>query len=113
MTLTWNASAPSVSPAAKTVGYCLYRSKKHDVARKDPQCNFCEQVNSRAIAGTGCVDDLVENGETYYYVVKAINAGKETSLYSNEATARIPPKKGSARSDADSYPLCRTPNIPE
>jgi hypothetical protein len=113
VTLTWNASAPSVNPAAKTVGYCLYRSKKKDVARKDPHCRFCERVNSRAIAGTGCVDDLVENGETYYYVVKAINAGKETSLFSNEATAKIPSEKGSGRSDADSYPLCRTPDSSE
>jgi hypothetical protein len=113
VTLTWNASAPSGNPAAKTVGYCLYRSKRKDVARKDPQCKFCERVNFRAIAGTGCVDNLVENGETYYYVVKAINAGNETSLYSNEATAKIPSKKGSISSDADFYPPCRTPNSPE
>lgn len=114
VTVTWNASAPTVNPEGKTVGYCLYRSKKKDIAKKDPKCKFCEQVNARAINVTACVDDLVENGEKYYYIARAVNAKGEPSIFSNEAPAKIPVDRGSGRpAAADSYPLCRATPGPE
>jgi hypothetical protein len=106
VTLSWNAS-PSVNSENQTVGYCIYRSKKRDAAKHNPTCNDCEQVNLTAIAGTQCIDDLVEDGATYYYVVTAINArGKPTSP-SNETPAQIPPNKESSSLPKPSFPSCR------
>jgi hypothetical protein len=74
VSLSWNASAPSGNSESKAVGCCLYRSQKENLAKqsfKKPNawCSDCERINSVAIAGTGCVDDLVEDGATYYYIV--------------------------------------------
>jgi hypothetical protein len=106
--LTWNASAPSVHPEDNTIGYCLYRSKNEDVSKKTPTCSDCEQINPVPVAGTGCVDDLVQDGVLYYYVVTAINAKGKSSSSSNETPAPIPANKPSVASGAaGSYPLCR------
>lgn len=108
VTLRWNASASSVNLESKAVGYCLYRSKKQNAAKQNATCSDCQQINTIAIAGTGCVDDLVEDGATYYYVVTAINAKGRTSSSSNETPAQIVPNKGSVNSvSVGSYPLCR------
>jgi len=110
--LKWNAS-DSADSRRKAVGYCLYRSKKENVAKQalsnpNTRCGDCEQINSVAIPGTSCVDDLVEDNATYYYVVTAINALGNTSSSSQEALARIPPNKRSATSvSGGSYPFCR------
>jgi hypothetical protein len=112
-TLTWNASAPSVNSENNAVGYCLYRSRtqnaaKQYVVKQISKCSDCEQVNSIALAGTGCVDDLVQDGATYYYVVIAVNAKGEPSSPSNETPAQIPPNKQSVSSPSvGSYPFCR------
>lgn len=98
---------------SKAVGYCLYRSKKENVAKQsftkpNAKCSDCEQINPIAFAGTGCVDHLVEDGTIYHYVVTAIDAQGNTSSSSNEAYAQIPPTKESADSvPAGFYPLCR------
>ena len=111
--LKWNASTASADSKSKAVGYCLYRSKMENIAKqalsnRNARCGGCEQINSVAIASTACVDDLVEDNATYHYVVTAINALGNTSSSSQEALARIPPKKQSASSvSASSYPLCR------
>lgn len=110
VTLTWNASIPSANPESKAVGYCLYRSKNRNAAKKNPTCTTCEQVNSIPVAGTGCIDDLVEDGAAYYYVVTAINATEKISASSNETPAQIPLNKQATNSAAaGSYPLCRAP----
>jgi hypothetical protein len=108
VTLSWNASPPSPDPERKAVGYCLYRSGKQNAAKQNPTCSDCEQINSIPIAGIGCIDDLVKDGATYYYVVTAINARGRTSSASNETTAQIPPTKRANDSvSLASYPLCR------
>jgi hypothetical protein len=109
VTLSWNESVFSPDhPERKAVGYCLYRSTKQNAAKLEPTCRDCEQINKIAIAGTGCVDDLVKDGETYYYVVTAISAGRRTSSSSNETPARIPPtKEPNSSVTVRSYPLCR------
>lgn len=108
VTLSWRASAVSTSPGSQVVGYCLYRSKTQNAAKKNPTCSNCEQVNSVAFPGTGCVDDLVKDGATYYYVVTAANAQGKISSSSNEALAQIPATKERAKTVvADPYPLCR------
>ena len=111
VTLSWNASSPSSDPEKKAVGYCLYRSDKQNAAKQNSTCSDCEQINSIPIAGTGCVDDLVKDGATYYYVVTAINARGRTSPSSNEILVQIPPaKEATASVTVPSYPLCRASN---
>ncbi len=106
--LTWNASVPGPGPDGKAVGYCLYRSQKQNAAKQNPTCSDCEQVNPTPVVVTGCVDDLVLDNATYYYVVTAINSNKRISSSSNETPAPIPPGTQSVKpAPATSYPLCR------
>jgi hypothetical protein len=106
--LSWNASAPSPHPEDNAVGYCLYRSKKQKVAKKNATCSDCEQINFIPVVGTACVDDLVQDGALYYYVVTAINAKGIPSSSSNETPAQIPASQQSANSTSGaSSPFCR------
>jgi hypothetical protein len=108
VTLTWNASIPSSNVDSKAVGYCLYRSTTLNAAKQNPTCSNCEQINSIPIPGTGCVDDLVEDGAAYYYVVTAINANQKISSSSNETRAQIPLSIQAPMSGpASPYPRCR------
>jgi hypothetical protein len=109
--LTWNASAPSTDPTRQAVGYCLYRTSTPNIAKQDPKCTTCEQINRKPISGTACVDDLVQDGARYYYVATAINGNEEPSSLSNDTLAEIPSTtqvKGSVA--AASYPRCRADN---
>jgi hypothetical protein len=106
--LSWKASAPSPDPERNPVGYCLYRSKKQHSAKRNPTCSDCEQINPTPVVGTGCVDDLVLDDATYYYVVIAITANRKISSAWSETLAQIPSGKKSAKPvPANSYPLCR------
>ena len=107
--LTWNASTSSGQLGASTIGYCLYRSQKKGNAKKFPKCPDCEQVNLRPVLSARCVDDLVRDQTTYYYVAIAINSGNVISSTTNEAVAKIPVagQQNAAPPDATSYPLCR------
>lgn len=111
VTLSWKASLPSPAhPEDNAVGYCLYRSPKKHVAKKNARCSDCEQVNSVPVVGTACVDDLVADGATYYYVSTAINSRGTLSTSSNEVPVSIPSSKQSTGpASAASYPLCRQP----
>jgi len=107
VTLSWNANPPSTKPESQAVGYCLYRSRKQNAAKKNPLCADCEQVNSAAIAGTGCVDDLVQDDTIYYYVVTAANSKGAISASSNEAKAPVRDAQSAKPAAPSSYPLCR------
>ncbi len=108
VTLTWKASAPSNDSLGAAVGYCLYRSKTRQAAKKNPVCKHCEQVNRVPIASIGCVDDLVADSARYYYVVTAINLKGTLSAPSNEIPVTIPPANQSAApARPNSLPLCR------
>lgn len=117
VTLSWNASTSSANPESKAVGYCLYRSQTQNAAKQsftkpNGRCTVCEQINPVAIAATGCVDDLVEDGTTYYYVVTAINANRIISSSSSEARAQILPETERAKpASVNSYPLCRATSV--
>jgi len=65
-------------------------------------------VNNIPFPGTSCVDDLVVNDKTYYYVVRAISGQGVTSIVSNEAPAKIP-KQSNPSASAALAPLCRVP----
>jgi hypothetical protein len=108
ITLSWQRSASSGKPDSQAVGYCLYRSKEQNAAKQNATCSHCEQINSMPLGDTACVDDLVEDGATYYYVVAAIDGKGRISYPSNEILAHVPSTKKSTN-PADSYPLCRGP----
>jgi len=88
--LAWNASAPAPKAEGNAAGYCLYRSHTEHAAKQNPPCRDCEQVNTVPITGTRCIDDLVNDGEVYYYVLLAVNSQGKPSDWSNEASANIP-----------------------
>ena len=103
MILSWKASSPADSKHDDAKGYCVYRGVKH----KDPSP---ELVNPIPFPGTSCMDDLVNNDEKYYYVVRAISAKGVTSIVSNEVPIAIPTSKGSNPPvPGVSTPLCREP----
>jgi fibronectin type 3 domain-containing protein len=91
------------------VGYCLYRSKKKNAEKQNSTCSDCEQINSQPIIETRCLDNLVEDGTTYYYVVTSTNAKGKISSSSNEIPVQVPLNTDPLKSDSPgSYPLCRT-----
>lgn len=113
VTLSWNASAVASGQGNNVVGYCLYRSKKPDAAKKNPTCSSCEQVNLVPVAGISCVDDLVEDSATYYYVVTAINLAGKISPASNQTTVPIPPGNLVKPAPAGlTPPSCRNTPVP-
>jgi len=99
--LSWRASAPADPKHAAAAGYCIYRGVK----QKDLSPVL---VNNIPFPGTSCVDDLVVNDKTYYYVVRAISGQGVTSIVSNEAPAKIP-KQSNPSASAALAPLCRVP----
>jgi len=101
--LSWRASAPADSKHADAVGYCVYRGNQ----RKDPRPVL---INAAPFSGTSCMDDVVESGKKYYYVVRAISAKGVTSIISNAAPAPIPTRERTeAELPGKSAPLCREP----
>lgn len=110
--LTWKASLSASGSEPKALGYCLYRTqtaaKAKDCPTKYPKC---EQVNAVPVRGTRCVDELVKDNTTYYYVAIGINSGNAISTTSEEAIAEVPAagKLNPPPPGADSYPACRVP----
>ena len=75
--LSWTAStSPNV------MGYNIYRGN----ASGGPY----SKINPALDPNTAYTDNSVSDGQTYYYVVTAVNSDSEESAYSNEAKAVIP-----------------------
>ena len=74
--LAWDASSGSI------VGYYIYRSSK-------PSGPYA-RVNSSSTPSLSYSDSSVSNGQTYYYVVTAVNSSNIESTDSNTASATIP-----------------------
>ena len=75
-TLTWTASTSSV------VGYNVYRA----TVSGGPYT----MINTALEAATSYTDLNVQAGQTYYYVVTAVNSSGVESAYSSQVTATIP-----------------------
>ncbi len=75
--LTWNAST-----SGSVVGYNVYRG----TGSGGPYA----QINSALDATTSDTDSAVQGGQTYYYVVTAVDSTGGESSYSNEVQAVIP-----------------------
>jgi fibronectin type 3 domain-containing protein len=76
VSLSWKPSTSSV------VGYNLYRRGTLGVVK----------LNSQLVTGTSYVDRSVLAGQTYFYLIKAVNAKGTESTASNEIRADIPSK---------------------
>jgi hypothetical protein len=77
VSLSWAASAsPNVA------GYSVYRG----TVSSGPYT----KLNPSLATGTSYVDGAVQAGRTYFYVVTAVDAGNNVSVYSNEAQAVVP-----------------------
>jgi hypothetical protein len=74
--LNWNASS------SKVVGYNVYRGSRSG----GPYAKINRSVDS----GTRFTDTSVAPGQTYYYVVAAVNTSGKQSKYSNQAQVEIP-----------------------
>jgi hypothetical protein len=112
--LRWNANPPSSNPSIAAAGYCLYRIPKQDLHKRDKDCTLCEQVNQKAINGTACVDDVVQDGTTYIYAARAVNKYGQPSGLSNDTLAPIPSSSEvKVPIVPNSHPRCRQDNQPQ
>jgi hypothetical protein len=73
--LSWNASTSQV------VGYNIYRGSQSG----GPYA----MINPVLQASTTYVDNSVQGGQTYYYVVTSVDSGSHESTFSNEAQAAV------------------------
>jgi len=76
VSLTWGAS-PSV-----VVGYYVYRGTQSG--------GPYTKLNSPSLADLTYSDGAVQAGQTYFYVVSAVDSNAVESGYSNEVSAAIP-----------------------
>jgi fibronectin type 3 domain-containing protein len=74
--LSWNASTSTVA------GYNVYRG----IVASGPYT----QINSALDTMTGDTDSTVQGGQTYYYVVTAVDSTGAESSYSNQTQAVVP-----------------------
>jgi hypothetical protein len=101
--LSWNASLPTPNAANDPVqGYCVYRSTKKKATLTDKI-----RVSAGPVAGTSCIDDTPQDGQTYYYSLIAVSSKSRTSIFSEEIRAKIPSTKRSTPLPSSSLPLCR------
>jgi hypothetical protein len=100
--LKWKASRGADAKHADAVGYCIYRGPK-------PNAPPTELVNQLPLPETQCIDDSVENGKQYYYVVRAISArGVMSDGSKPPVPANIPRTPPHSLQTADApIPLCR------
>jgi fibronectin type 3 domain-containing protein len=75
VTLAWTESST-------VIGYNVYRGP----VSGGPYT----KINSSLDASTTFTDTTVQAGQTYYWVVTAVNSSNVESTYSNEAAATIP-----------------------
>jgi hypothetical protein len=76
--LSWTASTSS-----GVVGYNVYRGTTSGGENSTP-------LNSAPITGTTFTDSIVTAGQTYYYVITAVNASDTQSADSSEISATVP-----------------------
>jgi hypothetical protein len=76
-TLTWIASTTST-----VVGYNIYRGGQSG--------GPYTKLNTSPVAATTYVDATVQAGQTYFWVVTAVDSSGTESVFSNEVTATVP-----------------------
>jgi Abnormal spindle-like microcephaly-assoc'd, ASPM-SPD-2-Hydin len=76
--LSWTASTTST-----VVGYNVYRG----TISGGP---YAVKLNSTVVPATAYTDTAVQAGQTYFYVVTAVDSSGAESVYSNQASALVP-----------------------
>jgi hypothetical protein len=76
VSLAWNASLSQI------VGYYVYRTTTSG--------SYGQPLNSTPQAGLTYNDFAVQSGQTYYYVITAVDSSSKQSAFSNEAVAVVP-----------------------
>ncbi len=76
VTLSWTESSTSVT------GYNVYRSTQSGTGYTE--------INLSLVPSQSYVDTTVSAGQTYYYVVTAVNASGQQSAYSAQVSAPVP-----------------------
>lgn len=71
-----------IDSASPVIGYNVYRA----TASGGPYT----VLNSALVSQTQYQDSSVQSGQTYYYVVTAVDSNEVESMYSNQASATIP-----------------------
>jgi hypothetical protein len=71
-----------IDSTSPVIGYNVYRG----TATGGPYT----VLNSSLVTATQFQDSNVESGQTYYYVVTAVDSNEVESMYSNQASATIP-----------------------
>jgi hypothetical protein len=77
VSLAWTASTSTVS------GYNVYRGTT-------PSGPYPAKLNSSLVGSVQFTDTTVTSGQTFYYVVTAVDSSNVESTFSNQATAIIP-----------------------
>ncbi len=77
ITLAWDANSES-----NLTGYNVYRSQSAGA--------FTSPLNPSLVSGTSMIDPTVQTGNTYYYVVKAVNSAGQESSASNQIPFTVP-----------------------
>lgn len=77
--LSWDAPSSSTDPVA---GYNVYRAPNGSTSY--------ELLNDSPVAQTDYADTTVEDGQTYDYYVKSVDASGNTSVASNMASVIVP-----------------------
>jgi predicted phage tail protein len=76
VSLSWTASTSTVA------GYNIYRGSQNG--------GPYTAISTGSGAGTTYTDSAVQAGQTYYYVVTAMDSAGNESVYSNQAQAAVP-----------------------
>ena len=79
VSLTWDAPVSSTDPVA---GYNIFRAPTGTTSY--------QQLNTTTVTVTNYVDGNVQNGTTYDYIVRSVDASGGSSVPSNTYTATIP-----------------------
>ena len=77
--LTWDAPTSSPDPVT---GYNVYRAPSGS--------STYQQLNTTVVTQTSYIDNGVQNGQTYDYIVESVDSSGVTSTPSNMAAVPIP-----------------------
>lgn len=82
-TVSWAASPDLTNPPAAGTGYNIYRSQTSGA-------EAAPALNPALITSLSFVDSTVLGGQTYDYVVTAVNSSGVESVHSSEIQAKVP-----------------------
>lgn len=113
ISLTWEPAdqVHDIEDVAEIAGYNVYRRGKED--------SFWEKVNNNLVTGTSYIDENVQFGQTYFYVIRAVVSKKapyeesdnseEVKIIHRDIFPPSPPRNLTAVATSDSVSLSWRP----